>query len=380
MHLFQSKRTFLLGFIALSFMVTTRMTFAADYDFQIIDQTPKNPVPIFPGTTMTLTLTIKNTGTKTWFNSGNNPMRLGTSNPQNRDSNFYKSGNKGWRSAQRINMVESSVQTGQLAHFTFDITPNGNATSRQEYFCPVIDGITWMKDIGIYWDIKFATTNTPSQPVPQSPSFRWPLTDARGNSFGYKGFLQHNSRAGSQYHCGVDIIFDPRSIDTAKSLVGKLPVYPITDGTVIAINGRSISNGLSSKDSCNQGAFSNKEVCDTNGCIGYDDLTKCPFGQKKCNSGLGYSVLIRHDNKYNGRTFYSQIDHMAYCPEVKVGSSVTKNTVIGYGGTTGASNFPHIHFETFYSEKWSYAYYNQMCGSEWIDPMTLIGSQKPNTY
>jgi hypothetical protein len=105
---------------------------------------------VSPNTLYYLTLNVKNTSGTTWKNSGPNPLRLGTSHDVNRTSNFYDSS---WISPNRpATIQESSVAPGQTATFKFTVKTPSSPGSTQEFFQPVIDGKTWLNDIGLYWD------------------------------------------------------------------------------------------------------------------------------------------------------------------------------------------------------------------------------------
>ena len=74
-----------------------------------------------------------------------------------------------------------------------------------------------------------------------------------------------------------------------------------------------------------------------------------------CTSGywcrnMGYScngnakiVVIKHN--YNGTYIYSSYVHLSGYGNISEGMQVTKDTVIGYMGTSGCSTGPHLHIE-----------------------------------
>jgi hypothetical protein len=95
-----------------------------------------------------LQLKAKNTSGGVWKQSNTD---LGTSNPQDRTSSFY---DNSWIATNRATqLVETSVAPGQVGTFNFTIdTPNSAITSK-EYFTPVIEGQSWMTDLGLYWNI-----------------------------------------------------------------------------------------------------------------------------------------------------------------------------------------------------------------------------------
>ncbi len=99
----------------------------------------------------TIWVKFKNTGTATWYNYGDHPVRLGTSHDQDRNSDFYK---HTWESNNRAaKLLESSVAPGQIGKFEFYIKAPETTKTYKEYFQPVVEGITWMEDYGVFWDI-----------------------------------------------------------------------------------------------------------------------------------------------------------------------------------------------------------------------------------
>lgn len=59
----------------------------------------------------------------------------------------------------------------------------------------------------------------------------------------------------------------------------------------------------------------------------------------------GNTIIISH----NDGEFYSLYAHMYNGIKVKIRDKVTKGQCIGYVGNTGASKYPHLHFEIFYA-------------------------------
>jgi hypothetical protein len=101
-----------------------------------------------PGQTAYIGFTAVNTGNVTWYNSGNFPTDVGTSNPYDRIS-LLCSGASGWYGCNRpARMKEASVAPGQTATFEFAITAPSTPGTYREYFNPVVENIAWMQSIG----------------------------------------------------------------------------------------------------------------------------------------------------------------------------------------------------------------------------------------
>lgn len=133
------------------------MTYVASYHgFTVDGQTPTTGDEIYvePGQSRTVKFKFRNDGTSTWSKTGANPVRLGTSNPDNRASGFADNGsgglNTGWLNAggytkNRIEMAESSVTPGNYAHFeaVFRGTPEAFA-AYGEKFKLVAESLQWI--------------------------------------------------------------------------------------------------------------------------------------------------------------------------------------------------------------------------------------------
>ncbi len=125
--------------------------YSSEYKGEVVSKSA-NPT-LEPGSTTTLSATIKNTGTATWYNSGSNPIHVGTWNSQDRSSDFYDSS---WLSTNRpAGMTEDSVAPNAQGTFDFTIKvpsskSNGTYT---ESFNLVAEGKTWF-NVPFSYDVK----------------------------------------------------------------------------------------------------------------------------------------------------------------------------------------------------------------------------------
>lgn len=105
-----------------------------------------------PGGTADLWVEFKNVGNTTWKADGSTPVRLGTSRPLDRESQFFADS---WINKNRVTaMTPSEVAPGQVAKFNFQVKAPNKVGTTKEYFRPVVDGVTWLEDHGVYWDMR----------------------------------------------------------------------------------------------------------------------------------------------------------------------------------------------------------------------------------
>lgn len=110
-----------------------------------------------PGDTATLWVDLRNTGNMPWAGSGSIPegqMRLGTANPLDRTSKFYADS---WLSSNRVATLQQTVvNPGEIGRFAFTIKAPVTSMVYKEYFSPVVEYVTWLPDLKVYWDITVA--------------------------------------------------------------------------------------------------------------------------------------------------------------------------------------------------------------------------------
>jgi len=135
---------------------------AKPYDYELVYQS-SSPATMQPGETANVWLEVKNTGTNTWWDYQDpayayHPVRLGTGSQygsvnqqQDYASEFTDST---WLAPNRTTDTSPNVtRPGWNTRFQFNIKAPSTPGVYRAYFTPVVEGITWMKDIGIYWEL-----------------------------------------------------------------------------------------------------------------------------------------------------------------------------------------------------------------------------------
>ncbi len=121
---------------------------AADYQAQWLGQS--DYATLTAGQEETVWVEFKNTGLADWLNTGKNAVHLGTARDLDRNSGFFDSGS--WLTKNRIEMQQSIVHPGDTARFEFKIKAPNAANNYKEYFRLVAENVTWMNDLGVYWE------------------------------------------------------------------------------------------------------------------------------------------------------------------------------------------------------------------------------------
>ena len=111
-----------------------------------------------PGASTTLTVRFQNTGTAAWQRGvAGQQANLGL----NGDTVAFAAlgMNDGWLSANRLaTTVESSVAPGQIGTFTFNVRAPLTPGTYRLPLRPVIDGVAWMEDSGVFMVIVSASS------------------------------------------------------------------------------------------------------------------------------------------------------------------------------------------------------------------------------
>ena len=132
-----------------------------DFKYEFIDS--KYPAKSMDaGVEFSAWVKLKNTGNTTWRNTGNNTVYLGTDHKRDRQSDFVD--------GTRIGFMEQKVvEPGETATFNLNLKAPTEPGYYQEYFTPVVEGITWMSDSGMYFETVIIGDEYAAEVIEMSP-------------------------------------------------------------------------------------------------------------------------------------------------------------------------------------------------------------------
>lgn len=143
-----------------------------EYSATLVRQSPN--ITLKARATATLWAEFENTGTATWYQDGENPVRLGTDAKRDRRSGFYHSS---WIKYNRPVLVNKIVKPGEVGRFEFAIQAPWTAKKYIEYFRPVAEYKAWMSGQSqVKWIIQVKKTSfwdlfkKPAPAAPAAPS------------------------------------------------------------------------------------------------------------------------------------------------------------------------------------------------------------------
>jgi hypothetical protein len=222
------------------------------FDYELITQS-SYPATLAPGATTNVWIEVKNTGTVTWKGIGTeNVARLGAGSKfgsanQQRDytSEFA---NADWLSANRpVAVMHPEVRPGWHTRFQFNIRAPLTPSVYKAYFTPVVEGVEWMKDIGIYWEITVNDSiNTIVDPNLQASQNN---SQSGSNITVTSLTLSPNSavsvKSGTVYDFILIANYSDGSTQTVTALAAWDVVYNTGTGTMMTtIPGRFIAGGM----------------------------------------------------------------------------------------------------------------------------------------
>lgn len=173
-----------------------KFTWSPNSQYAYTDQAKTTPVDLnnlVVGQKVYVGFKALNTGDTTWSNSGNNPVDVGTTSSQDRNSLFCDTTDTpSWLGCGRpAGMKEPSVAPGQTATFEFWYQAPATVGIYQEHFTPVAEGIAWMNDVGLnyYTMVHFDTSGGFSLGANQLLNMGQSITSADGR---YRLYMQND--------------------------------------------------------------------------------------------------------------------------------------------------------------------------------------------
>lgn len=145
------------------FGYSLRRPYAWKYSYQAaypdLSFSPKlnSPLKLEPGQKIFMTLAAVNNGSKPWLRNGPNPIKLGTTEPNDRPSDLCDPSS--WLDCSRPALLtQDTVQPGETGTFGFWITAPQAVGYYKERFNLVAEGLTWLNDPGLYFDFSVIPT------------------------------------------------------------------------------------------------------------------------------------------------------------------------------------------------------------------------------
>src|SRR4051812_15064261 len=135
-----------------------------------------------PGQTSLATVAFYNSGSRAWssifVHDGNAPISLGTSGPtpgQDQRSILGGNGTYGspetrWSDFNRVAIQPAPwIGPNQVAWFQFTVKAPPTPGTYLLYLRPLMEGVQWLEDFGVYWQVTVrATTSTPQRVTVES--------------------------------------------------------------------------------------------------------------------------------------------------------------------------------------------------------------------
>ncbi|MBI3968233.1 MAG: hypothetical protein HY329_21560 [Chloroflexi bacterium] len=111
------------------------------------------PLVMAPGERRLAWIALRNVGAMTWERSGARPVLLGTDHPRERTSAFFDP--TSWVGPTRpARLDQEQVGPGDVGSFSFELVAPTTPGLYKEYFTAVAEGMTWLNDLGVYFEIR----------------------------------------------------------------------------------------------------------------------------------------------------------------------------------------------------------------------------------
>lgn len=139
----------------------------SNYKYQLVDS--KFPgAAMEKGETFEAWVKLKNTGNVTWRKTGESTVTLGTDHERDRKSQFVSP-----QSTRLGFLKEAEVKPGETGTFLMNLKAPDTAGYYKEYFTPVVEGETWMRDSGMYFETTVYGDKYGAELVSVTASEKW---------------------------------------------------------------------------------------------------------------------------------------------------------------------------------------------------------------
>lgn len=142
------------------------------YSAQFISQSIPDPITMEAGSTKTVIVKFKNTGTATWNEKGSHYLSAYTVEPKYRASSFA---NKNWLEKSQTPKIKGSIKPGAIGELSVVLTAPTKVGEYTEEFALAAENASWVNKGYFFFKIRvipakiISTTKTPETLVPVTP-------------------------------------------------------------------------------------------------------------------------------------------------------------------------------------------------------------------
>jgi uncharacterized membrane protein len=119
-----------------------------EYSASYVSQS--RPVYGMPGSTQSVSVTFKNTGSQTWYKNSNHPVILAVHYRKDMEEFNKRFRSSGWVSADRVARLPNDVAPGATVTIPFSVTiPPDLDSGRYQFFVQMVcEGYKWFSEYG----------------------------------------------------------------------------------------------------------------------------------------------------------------------------------------------------------------------------------------
>ncbi|MFH0905389.1 MAG: SpoIID/LytB domain-containing protein [bacterium] len=193
-------------------------------------------VALAPDDTVTVWVDYKNTGNMDWNATGDNPLRLGTAGPLDRQSQFA---DPTWVQSNRAATVTPPVvKSGEVGRFSFTLKAPDEIGDFTEKFRLVAERITWLTDDKLSWNIAVEEELVLASPIRVGITSTTDMINVQGAGFvvrrgSDKGLVQRFKGEG----VGITAISGGYQLSTGQAVQDYLRIVPLNNSVITVQTG-----------------------------------------------------------------------------------------------------------------------------------------------